>query len=367
MTRDPQATAAATATADRGPLVPMDIAGRLGRLRAGMEAELVDALVVTSLANIRYLTGFTGSAGTLLVLAARTVLLTDGRYETQSAEQLGAAGVDVTVAVAPAVRQAGAGAGLVGADDRRIGLEAAHVTWAAKRGFAESWFPGAELVATVGLVERLRRVKDTGEIDRLGRAAAIADRALETVRAELDDGPTELEFGRGLDFEMRRLGAEGPAFETIVASGPNSAKPHHRPTSRRIRGGEPLVLDFGARFDGYHSDMTRTLWTGDLVESDLRRAVQVVGASQAAGVAAVAAGVEASAVDLSCRSVHRRCRVGGPFRARHGPRRRSRHPRGTVRSGDVSRYTPGRAMSSLSSPVCTFPVSAACGSRTPSW
>jgi Xaa-Pro aminopeptidase len=285
-------------------LPAMDVAGRLDRLRAGFDPAGVDALVVTSLTNVRYLTGFTGSAGLLLVLADEVVLLTDGRYATQSGEQLGAAGVTARIEIAGAPEQARLAAAVVaGAAPARLGLEAAHVSWARQRSFATDWFPGVELVPTGGLVESLRRFKDDGELARLGRAAAIADRGLAEVRPMLADGPSEVDFGRSLDHEMRRLGAEGPSFETIVASGPNSAKPHHRPSERRIAPGEPVVLDFGALCDGYCSDMTRTVWVGDLVDDDLRRAVRVVAESQSAGVAAVADGVEAAFVDRVCRDV----------------------------------------------------------------
>jgi Xaa-Pro aminopeptidase len=282
----------------------MDIAGRLARLRGRLAGAGCDALVVTSLTNIRYLTGFTGSAGLLLVLPGETVLVTDGRYGTQSAEQLAAAGVDarIEIAFAPAQREVAATA--VAARGRvRLGLEAAHVSWARQRSFAADWFPQTELVATEGLVEALRRVKDAGELARLARAAEIADAALASVRPMLAEGPTEEEFGRSLDFEMRRLGASGPSFDTIVASGPNGAKPHHRPSARRVEPGELVVVDFGALVDGYCSDMTRTVWVGDLPTSEQVRMVEVVAASQAAGVAAVRAGVACADVDRACRSV----------------------------------------------------------------
>jgi Xaa-Pro aminopeptidase len=146
-------------------------------------------------------------------------------------------------------------------------------------------------------------VKDPGELARLATAAAIADQALERVRPQLADGLTEEAFGRTLDFEMRQFGASGPSFETIVASGPNAAMPHHRPGPRTIRAGEPVVLDFGARFEGYCSDMTRTVWIDEIADADLRRAVDVVLASQAAGVAAVRAGVGCAEIDHACRQV----------------------------------------------------------------
>jgi Xaa-Pro aminopeptidase len=282
----------------------MDTPSRLPRLRQALEPAGCDALVVSSMTNIRYLTGFTGSAGLLLVLADESVLVTDGRYGTQSVEQLAAAGVDarVEVAVAPAQKQAVIGE-IQKARPERLGLEAAHLSWARQRSWATDWFAGLELVPTEGLVEALRRVKDAGELARIRRAAEIADQALANLKGRLAEGPTELEFGIALDFEMRRLGASGPAFETIVASGPNAAKPHHRPVDRPIGAGELVVLDFGATFDGYRSDMTRTYCVGEPKDAEMRRMVDVVMESQAAGVRAVRAGIEAADVDRTCRDV----------------------------------------------------------------
>jgi Xaa-Pro aminopeptidase len=279
----------------------MDIAGRLTRLRAGLEPA---ALLVTGLTNVRYLTGFTGSAGMLFVLPDEAVFLTDGRYGTQSEEQLRAAGVDARVEVARAFDQAERAQEIVaGAKITELGLEAAHVSWARQRALAERWFPGVELIPTEGRVEELRRVKDAGELARLAAAARIADNALALVREELASGLTEAEFGRHLDFQMRELGASGPSFDTIVAGGPNGAMPHHRPGPRLIQKGEPIVLDFGALYDGYCSDMTRTVWVDEVADPQLRRAVSVVLESQAAGVAAVGPGIEAKDVDRACREV----------------------------------------------------------------
>ena len=137
----------------------------------------------------------------------------------------------------------------------------------------------------------------------MAEAARIADEALARVRHRLAERPTEEEFALELDFEMRRQGASGPSFDTIVASGPNGAKPHHRPGDRRIRPGELVVLDFGAIVDGYCSDMTRTLCVGEPSSETARRMVEVVAHSQRAGVAAVRAGAEAKAVDEACRSL----------------------------------------------------------------
>jgi Xaa-Pro aminopeptidase len=281
----------------------MDVAGRVPRLRQRLDDAGCDALLVTRMVNIRYLTGFTGSAALLLVRPDDLVFVTDGRYRDQSALELGAAAVDARIDVGltagrqrEIVQEAAAGFA-------RLGLEAGAVTWAQQRTFDADWFPDAELVPTVGVVEELRRVKDAGEAERMADAAAIADAALARVRHRLAEAPTEEEFALELDFEMRRGGASAPSFDTIVASGPNGAKPHHRPSDRRIGAGELVVVDFGAIVDGYCSDMTRTLCVGEPATATARRMVEVVAASQQAGVDAVRAGAEGKAIDDVCRAV----------------------------------------------------------------
>jgi Xaa-Pro aminopeptidase len=281
-------------------LVPMNVAGRLPRLRERMAEAGCDALLVTHLTNIRYLTGFTGSAGLFLVLPDAAVFVTDGRYRDQSAEQLAANGVDARIEISATDQEARLAAAARGI--ARVGLESTHVTWAAKRRYAATVFDGAELVATEGLVERLRIVKDDGEIARIEAACRIADDALASVLPHLKEEPEEREFGLELDTTIRRLGASGPSFETIVASGPNGAKPHARPGDRRIREGDLVVLDFGALLDGYHSDMTRTVSIGEPSPTQ-RRMDEVVRAAQAAGVAAVRPGVTGRDVDAVCRDL----------------------------------------------------------------
>jgi Xaa-Pro aminopeptidase len=287
-------------------VVPMDVVGRVPRLRAAMarpdDLDGVDALVVTKLVNVRYLTGFTGSAGLVLVLPDELLLVTDGRYGQQAAEQLEAAGVAARIVVAGVEQREVVGEAVRTAGVSRLALEADAVTWAQQRAYAESWFAGIELVATTGLVDDLRLIKDVGEVSRIEAAAAVADEALARVRPRLLDGLTEQEFGIELDFEIRRLGAWGNSFETIVGSGPNGAKPHHRPSRRRIAEGDLVVLDFGAVVDGYCSDMTRTVMVGDPSPTQARM-LDVVTEAQAAGVAAVAPGVATATIDAACRQV----------------------------------------------------------------
>ncbi len=281
-------------------LPAMDLRSRVERLRDELDGAGCDGVLITRLVNVRYLTGFTGSAALLLVTPERALFVSDGRYRDQATEEMGASGVEVDIEILNLGQKEVVVDGATGV--ARLGLEADHVTWAQQRKYAGEWFPETELVATEGLVDRLRLVKDPGEVARIEAACATADAALAGVRHRLVEGPTEEEFGLELDTEIRRLGAEGNSFETIVASGPNSAKPHARPGSRRIQEGDLVVLDFGAVVEGYCSDMTRTFAIGEISPTQ-QRMLDVVAASQAAGVEAVAAGVEAKAVDLASRGV----------------------------------------------------------------
>ncbi len=279
---------------------PMRMARRWTGLAAAVEGAGLSALLVTDLVNIRYLTGFSGSAARLVVRSSdHAVLVTDGRYGDQAAEESHRAGVDLDVAVGRSQQAQRDVLGELLAPHRRVGLEAEHVSWGDQLGYAEL-LPDAELVATRGIVEGLRLVKDDGEIARLEHAAALASTALANVFDVLDDEPTEAAFALALDTEMRRLGADGPSFDTIVAAGANAGLPHHHPSPRRIREGDLLVLDFGATVDGYHSDMTRTAMLGEptLEQAEL---IALVTEAQARGVAAVRAGVRAAEVDAVCR------------------------------------------------------------------
>jgi len=307
------------------PFAPLSVAGRLEKLRAALGAlgidPLPDVLLVTTPANIRWLTGFSGSAGLLMVAPERSVLVTDGRYRTQASEQLAAAGaadrVDLRVGGVPAQREALAAAA---SGATAVGLEAGDVSWAGATMW-ESVLDPVPVVATQGVVEGLRVVKDGAELARMERAAAIADDALGSVLPLLAGAGagaevTESAFAAALDHATRRGGAEDRAFETIVASGENSAMPHARPGARVIRPGDPVVVDFGATFDGYRSDMTRTFCVGGEPTGTLAAVFDAVSRAQAAGVAAVAPGVVAGDVDQVCRD--RIAESGWADRFEHG-------------------------------------------------
>lgn len=284
------------------PTLPaMDVAGRLPRLRAGFGDAGIDGLLVTRLSNVRYLTGFTGSAGMVLVTSNDALLVTDGRYQDQSAEQVAESGAPARVGVGTTQARQRELLAEAAAEIGRLGLEAHGVSWAQQRSFGE-WFPDAELVPTEHLVEAFRMVKDPGEVARVRAACAIADDALAATLPMLKDRPSEREFALRLEFAMRERGASGNSFDPIVASGPNGAKPHARPSDRTIAPNELVVIDFGCIVDGYCSDMTRTVSVGD-PGPDARRLWDTVLTSQRAGRAAVAVGVECAAVDKACREI----------------------------------------------------------------
>jgi len=276
----------------------MEISGRAAKAAAELDRAGCDALIVTKLENIRYLTGFSGSAAILVVTPERLLLTTDGRYRDQSAEQVAQAGVEAEIVVGSTATQLDAVKALVSSLPR-VGLEAANVTWAQMKRFSDAF--GRELIATSGVLERLRVVKDPGEQARIEAACAIADAALAQVKHRLTEGPTETEFAAELEYEMRHGGAQGPAFETIVASGPNSAMPHAQPTDRVVRAGDLVVVDFGAIVDGYRSDMTRTFSMGE-PDAELAHLVEAVAVAQAVGVSTVAAGTSGAAVDGAARA-----------------------------------------------------------------
>lgn len=262
----------------------------------------VEALVVTNVVNGRWLSGFSGSAMTVIVTAEDLVVITDGRYATQAPAELAAAGVSGRVVVANSAAEARQAASEAVAGLARIALEADHLSWARYLRLAAGAFAEAELLASVGAVEGLRRVKSPAEVARVAAAAAVADAALAEVLPSLAHRPTEAQVAAELDHLMRQGGASGSAFDTIVATGANSALPHARPGPTRIEPGDLVVIDFGAIVDGYRSDMTRTVCVGE-PRSPGARLYEVVTQAQQEGVEATAAGVSCADVDAVCREV----------------------------------------------------------------
>lgn len=292
----------------------LTVQGRADRLRNAMRERELDGFVVVDLPSVRWLTGFTGSNGLAVISAKDVVLATDGRYATQAPAQLEAAGSDATVVIASDLVASGADV-LRGA--ARVALEGDVISWDQQRQWAAA-LAGSELVAVSGLLRELRSVKDPAELARIEAAAALADAALADTEVLRAPGTTERQLGLALDDAMRAAGATGPAYETIVASGPNAALPHARPSDRAFEVGDLLIVDVGALVDGYRSDMTRSFVIGgpDAADDVARKILPLVTEAQAAAVAVVAPGVEAKAVDDACRSIIAEAGFGDAFR--HG-------------------------------------------------
>jgi Xaa-Pro aminopeptidase len=289
----------------------MSFPARRSALRALLPGAGVDALLVTDLVNVRYLTGFTGSNAALLVHAGgdgASRFCTDGRYRTQAAAEVPDLEPVIDRASALALaRQARA----LGAE--RLGFESDSVTVDAHDALATA-AGDVPMVRAPGLVQELRAVKDADEVEALRRACAVGDAALADLLAAggLRAGRREREVALDLEDRMRAHGAAGPAFETILAAGAHSAVPHHRPTGAELQRGDLVKLDFGALVDGYHSDMTRTVVLGPAAGWQ-RELHALVAEAQAAGRAALAPGAEVTAVDAAARGVVERAGRGEEF------------------------------------------------------
>lgn len=284
-------------------------ATRREALRASLAEIGADAALITNLVNVRYLTGFTGSNAALVVAAdpEKDLFSTDGRYVTQSKAQVPDLPLLVGRASAQAVMADIAGwAGTVAYETHVVSVDES-------ASLADS-APDATFVSLRQQVEKLRAIKDDGEIELLRQAAAIADRALaELIEAGgIKAGRTEAEIGRDLDFRMLELGAEEVSFETIVATGPNSAIPHHRPGDRVVADGDLVKFDFGATYQGYHSDMTRTFGIGSVADWQ-REIYDVVAAAQRAGAEALAVGRTGKEIDTVSRDLITEAGYGETF------------------------------------------------------
>ena len=258
-------------------------------------------MLVTDLVNVRYLSAFTGSNAALLVYAdddGRAALATDGRYRTQAARQAPDLRLEIERACGPHLTKLAAAEGVA-----RLGFESHVVTVDGYDQLALAAAP-MELVRASGTVEALREVKDDGEKALLRLACEVADAALTNLieRGGLHPGRTEQHVARELEALMFDHGADGVSFETIVATGPNSAIPHHRPTDAQLASGDFVKIDFGALVEGYHSDMTRTFVLGQAAQWQ-RDIYELVAAAQRAGREALAPGEACKDVDGAARAV----------------------------------------------------------------
>ena len=304
-------------------LSPDTAAARLARVRDNARSLNVDALVVTHIPNIQYLTGFSGTAGAALVLPRTCRLIVDFRYVTAAAELIAGLDGQVTVETFDRSYDEAIVESLRRESCKRVGIEAANLPVARfnaiSAGLAaraplplDSGDHAPALVPTERIVERARVVKDQTEIETLREAGRRLGRVAEEAPKLVREGRTEREIAADIEAAMRAEGFSRPAFETIVASGPHSALPHARPTGRPVGSGEPTVLDFGGVYDGYCVDLTRTVQLG-AISAAQQRLYAAVREAQLAAIAAVRPGIPASAVDAAARSVLERHGLGEAF------------------------------------------------------
>jgi len=239
----------------------MKIKSRLEKLLAGLGEKGLDGILISQPENRRYLSGFDGSAGFLIITKNRSILATDSRYTVQAGSQA------PEYEIFPVTGDIGGWfPGLAaGLNIKRLGFEGGHLTFSLYRRLCDilgKGKTGLEFVPVEGVVEPLRAVKEPGEIELISQAAAISDAAMDYIRGELHPSMTEIEAAWEIEKFMREKGSQALPFDIIVASGLNAALPHAQPSARAIEEGEPIVIDIGARVGGYASDLSRTFCLG---------------------------------------------------------------------------------------------------------
>jgi len=280
---------------------------RLTKLREALAGEGLDAILITQPENRRYLSGFTGSAGVLLISQDQAILATDFRYYEQVERQAPGFHLakikDKFESLLPElVHEVGA---------KRVGFESTHLTvdrYQEWQKIAEDF----ELVPTKGLVEEIRTVKDEDELDKIRRAIALTDEAFAHIVSFIEPGMTEKEVAWEIEVFMRTHGAEKLAFDLIVGSGPNGAMPHATISERVIRAGEPIVMDMGAMVDGYNSDLTRTICLGQ-PDDRFREIYNIVLEAQQAAERDIRPGMTGKEADEIARQVIERAGYGDNY------------------------------------------------------
>jgi Xaa-Pro aminopeptidase len=311
---------------------------------AGLAEHKLDALLVAFGPNLRYLSGFTGSNGNLLLLPGKAILFTDPRYTIQAAQE---STCQVRIAKGPLVD--GVVAAIARQRLKRVGYEPALMSCAAFQSLEGKLPMKTSLVAVKGWIEELRTVKSPLEMERIRRSVNTNSQAFEQAVAGVRPGMTERDLAAELEYRMRRLGAEKPSFDTIVASGVRSALPHAQPTAAPLRTGELIVVDMGALQEGYCSDMTRMLFLG-VPGAKVKRTYKAVLEAQLAGIDAVRAGARTAAVDAAARNVLKGYGLDQAFvhSTGHGlgleihePPRLGRNDKGRLKTGMAITIEPG--------------------------
>ena len=284
---------------------------RLEALRRRLAEQELDAILISQAENRRYLSGFHGSAGYLLIDRREAVLATDFRYTEQAATQApGYRIFRITGRLGSWLPEL-----IAGVDGGKLGFESEDVSFSLHRRISEALADAGknvELEPVEGIVESLRAHKDDSEIASIEKAAGIADAAFERVTRDLRAGTTEKAAAWELEKALRDLGSETIPFEIIVAAGPNAALPHHRPSDDPIREGEPIIIDMGATSGGYGSDLSRTLCLGT-PDDTFRQVYSTVLTAQAAAIDGIEAGITGQAADAIAREVIEKAGYGEAF------------------------------------------------------
>lgn len=286
------------------------VSERLKKLRQQLVEKELDAILISQPENRRYLSGFTGSAGYLLISQDKAILATDFRYVEQGGQE---APLFQIVQVEGELHHWFPG--LAGEVGRRLGFESAHISYVAFHQWLASVKENKvplDLVATEGVVEPLRSIKEPAEREAMEQAAAIGDAAFNHLVSVVQPGMTEKEVAWEVERHIREAGAEKVAFDIIVAAGPNGSLPHHKPSSRPIATGEPVVVDLGAQVNGYCSDMTRTLCLGT-PDDTFRKVYDVVLGAQLTAMATIQVGATGGQADALARTVIEKAGYGAAF------------------------------------------------------
>lgn len=280
-------------------------------MREGFADKEIDAIFISQPENRRYLSGFDGSSGYLLITEQNAVLATDFRYIEQARRQApGYEIFQIKGAITDCFPQLIAGVNL-----RRLGLEARHITLSLYQQLSDilsrvqSQF---RLVPVDGLVESLRAIKEPAEIDLIARAAAITDAAAEHIKNIIDIGMTEKKIAWEIEKYIREKTDGAVPFDIIVASGPNSALPHAKPSSRPIQSGEPIIIDMGARIGGYSSDLSRTICLGT-PEGNFTKIYDTVLDAQMAAIGGIEEGMTGNEADKKSRMIIEQAGYGEAF------------------------------------------------------
>jgi len=271
---------------------------RLDQLSSKLHDIGYNGFYINNLTNIRYLTGFTGSAALLLVIDGIGYFFTDGRYIKQSSDQV--QNCDITIIDSnyfDAINKKK----IFKKNNLKIAFEGNHISYSNYNGLLKI-FSHIDWIPTYSIIENIASIKDKHEIESLKTAIEITDYTFTKIIPEIKMGVSEQQISAKISYLFKMNGAEGDSYDSIIASGPNAALPHARPTNRKFKKGDFIVMDFGALYNGYHADMTRTVLIGPAIEKH-KEIYNIVLKSQLNGISVAKANVSCSSVDQACRSI----------------------------------------------------------------